>query len=63
MPLVGGMPVLRLVHHVATWVFAAFIPVHVYLAMRADPLERSGSISSIISGGRFVAAGEKFIDE
>jgi Ni/Fe-hydrogenase 1 B-type cytochrome subunit len=62
-PLLGGMPVLRLVHHVATWIFVAFIPIHVYLATRADLIERGGSISSIISGGRFVPAGRKFIDE
>lgn len=62
-PLLGGMPVVRLVHHLATWVFCAFIPIHVYLAMRADLLERGGSISSIFSGGRFVPAGRKFVDE
>jgi len=62
-PLFGGMPVLRFVHHVATWVFLAFIPIHVYLAVRADLLERWGSVSSIISGGRFVPVGQKFIDE
>jgi hypothetical protein len=31
--------------------------------MRADLLERGGDISSIISGGRFVHAGQRFIDE
>jgi Ni/Fe-hydrogenase b-type cytochrome subunit len=62
-PLLGGMPVVRLVHHVSTWVFCAFVPVHVYLAMRADLLERGGTISSIISGGRFVPTGQKFVDE
>lgn len=62
-PLFGGMPVVRFVHHVATWVFFMFIPIHVYLAMRADLLERGGAISSIISGGRFVPADERFVDE
>jgi len=62
-PLFGGMPIVRFVHHVATWVFLSFIPIHVYLAMRADLLERGGAISSIISGGRFVPAGQRFIDE
>ena len=47
----------------STWVFLIFIPIHVYLAMRADVLERSGSISSIITGGRFVPSGRKFVDE
>jgi Ni/Fe-hydrogenase b-type cytochrome subunit len=62
-PLFGGMPVVRFVHHVATWVFCAFVPIHVYLAMRADLLEHGGSISSIISGGRFVRTGRKYVDE
>jgi Ni/Fe-hydrogenase b-type cytochrome subunit len=62
-PLLGGMPVVRFVHHVTTWAFLAFIPIHVYLATRADILERGGSISSIISGGRFVSANQEFEDE
>jgi Ni/Fe-hydrogenase b-type cytochrome subunit len=60
--LFGGMPVVRFIHHVLTWAFLIFIPIHVYLAIRADHLERTGVISSIISGGRFVPADEKFID-
>jgi Ni/Fe-hydrogenase b-type cytochrome subunit len=62
-PLLGGFPVVRFVHHVLTWAFLIFIPIHVYLALRADVLERTGSISSIISGGRFVPADQKFIDD
>ena len=59
----GGMPVVRFVHHVVTWGFLIFIPIHVYLATRADILERAGAISSIISGGRFVQADRHFVDE
>jgi Ni/Fe-hydrogenase b-type cytochrome subunit len=61
--LFGGMPVVRFLHHVLSWVFVIFFPIHLYLAVRADLLERSGVISSIITGGRFVPAREKFIDE
>jgi Ni/Fe-hydrogenase b-type cytochrome subunit len=60
--LFGGMPVVRFIHHVCTWLFLTFIPIHIYLAIRADHLERTGVISSIISGGRFVPAEEKYID-
>lgn len=60
--LFGGMPVVRFIHHVCTWLFLTFIPIHIYLAIRADHLERTGVISSIISGGRFVPADEKYID-
>jgi len=62
-PLFGGMQVVRFVHHVLTWVFVIFFPIHIYLAMRADILEHGGSISSIISGGRFVRSDVKYEDE
>ena len=62
-PLLGGIQIVHFVHHVLTWVFLIFIPVHVYLAIRADLLERTGSISSIISGGRFVPADEDYVDQ
>jgi Ni/Fe-hydrogenase b-type cytochrome subunit len=50
----GGVPVVRLIHHVLTWVVLIFVPIHVYLSLRADFMERSGTISSIVSGGRWV---------
>lgn len=60
--LFGGMQVVRLVHHVLTWFFLIFVPIHIYLAIRADLLERAGTISSIISGGRFVSKDEEYVD-
>lgn len=62
-PLLGGMQVVRFVHHVLMWAFLIFIPIHVYLAIRADNLERTGVISSIVSGGRFVPTDHGFVDE
>ena len=62
-PILGGLQIVRWIHHVLTWVFLIFIPLHVYLAIRADFLERGGSISSIITGGRFVPTGHRFEDE
>ena len=61
--LLGSMQTVRLLHHVLTWYFLIFIPIHVYLAIRSDLLERTGTMSSIVSGGRFVPADEKFIDD
>lgn len=61
-PLLGGLQIVRWIHHVLTWVFLIFIPLHVYLAIRADFLERGGSVSSIITGGRFVPPDHKFED-
>jgi Ni/Fe-hydrogenase b-type cytochrome subunit len=62
-PLLGGLQVVRFVHHVLTWVFLVFAPIHIYLALRADLLERSGTISSIISGGRFVRSDVEYVDQ
>jgi Ni/Fe-hydrogenase 1 B-type cytochrome subunit len=62
-PLMGGMQIVRFVHHVLTWAFLIFIPIHIYLAMRADLLERAGVVSSIITGGRFVDTTHKHIDD
>jgi Ni/Fe-hydrogenase 1 B-type cytochrome subunit len=62
-PGLGGLQTVRFIHHVTTWFFLAFIPMHVYFATRADVMEREGSISSIISGGRFVSAEHRYEDE
>jgi Ni/Fe-hydrogenase b-type cytochrome subunit len=50
----GGVPYIRFLHHVLTWAVLIFIPLHIYFALRADFTDRSGSISSIVSGGRWV---------
>jgi Ni/Fe-hydrogenase 1 B-type cytochrome subunit len=61
--LLGGLQRVRFFHHVLIWAFLIFIPIHIYLAMRADVLERTGTISSIISGGRFVSSSHRYVDE
>ena len=62
-PLFGGIQTARFVHHALTWILIAFIPLHVYLAFRADVVDREGEMSSIFSGGRFVRSDVKFADE
>jgi Ni/Fe-hydrogenase 1 B-type cytochrome subunit len=62
-PLLGGIQVVHFVHHVLTWAFLIFIPIHIYLALRADLLERTGTISSIVSGGRFVRSDVTYVDQ
>lgn len=57
-----GVQYVRLVHLLAMWVFLIFIPIHFYLAIRADTVEREGGISSIVSGGRWCRKGTKFED-
>lgn len=61
--LLGSIQNVRFVHHVLTWVFIIFIPVHIYLTVRADALHREARLSSMISGGRFVRCDMEYVDE
>lgn len=58
-----GIQYVRLIHLFMMWIFLAFIPIHVYLAIRADTVEREGAISSIFSGGRWCRKGTTFEDD
>ena len=57
-----GVQYLRLAHQLIMWIFLAFIPIHVYLSVRADTVEREGALSSIVSGGRWCRKGTRFED-
>lgn len=61
-PLLGGLPYVRLVHHVLTWGFIIFAVLHVYFAIRSDYIERAGGVSSIITGGRYISTDERYED-
>lgn len=50
----GGDANTRFIHHLATWGFAIFIVVHVYLTMWHDWLEGRGEISSMFGGYKFI---------
>ena len=62
-PLLGGAQVARFVHHVLVWFWLIFLPVHVYLTIRADVLHKESRVSSIISGERYVRADVDFVDD
>lgn len=62
-PYFGGVQWVRVIHHALSWFFPTFILVHVYLSIRADVVDRGGMVSSMVSGGRFVDAGERHVDE
>jgi Ni/Fe-hydrogenase b-type cytochrome subunit len=57
-----GAQQVRLLHYVIMWVVILFVPLHVYLSIRADSVDRSGAISSMVSGGRWVRRGAQFED-
>ena len=52
--LLGGDIIVRMVHHVAMWVFILFILVHVYLVFYHDYVEGHGEISSMGGGWKFL---------
>ncbi len=52
--LFGGDIVVRYIHHILTWLFMAFIVVHVYLVLFHDYLEARGEASAMISGFKFI---------
>ncbi len=62
-PMFGGIQNARFAHHALTWILITFIPLHIYLAFRADVMDREGEMSSIFSGGRFVRSDISFEDE
>ncbi len=51
--LVGGLAVVRWIHHIMTWLFILFIVVHIYMAFWYDAVFTEGTVSSMISGRLF----------
>ena len=61
-PLLGGLQGVRVIHHMMTWGFVIFIEMHVYFVLRSDYVERAGSVSSIITGGRYISVDHTYED-
>ncbi|MBE0490953.1 MAG: Ni/Fe-hydrogenase, b-type cytochrome subunit [Sulfurospirillum sp.] len=49
----GGLAMVRQIHHLAMWPIIIFTVVHVYMAVFNSVMGRDGSIDTIISGYRF----------
>jgi len=62
-PYFGGIQNVRIIHHSITWFLLIFIPAHIYLAFRADVIEGGGSVSAMVTGGRFFDSDEEYEDE
>ncbi|MDX2194453.1 MAG: Ni/Fe-hydrogenase, b-type cytochrome subunit [Gemmatimonadales bacterium] len=63
LPVFGGIQNVRLVHHSLTWWFLIFVLTHVYFAFRSDVVEGGGTVSSIVTGGRYFRANRHYEDE
>ncbi len=48
--LMGGLAMVRWIHHILTWCFVLFIVVHIYMAFWYDVMFKQGTVSSMISG-------------
>lgn len=58
-----GIANVRLVHTLGMWTFLVFAIAHVYLGFLSGNMDRDGTISSMVSGGRWARKGVKFNDE
>lgn len=57
-----GVPDTRLIHALLMYVIWAFVIIHIYLAVRADTLERHGGVSSMINGAVWLRRGAQPLD-
>ena len=57
-----GVSTIRMIHALIMFVLWSFVIVHVYLATRADALERHGGVSSMVNGGVWLRRGAKPVD-
>jgi Ni/Fe-hydrogenase 1 B-type cytochrome subunit len=48
--LLGGLAMVRYIHHIFTWLFILFIIVHIYMAFWYDIVLKQGTVSSMIGG-------------
>lgn len=47
---------VHLIHHYVAWFIVLFAIIHIYMATRADLMEKGGEISSMFSGVKFIDA-------
>ena len=54
---------LRLIHYLVMWAFVIFIPLHIYLVIRADNVERDGGLSAMVGGSVWIRRGSAPVDD
>jgi len=52
-PWLYGLPMARLIHHVAMWIVLIFVVLHIYFVTLSALIERVGTFDSIFSGYKF----------
>lgn len=48
--IMGGLAIVRFIHHILTWCFILFIIAHIYMAFWYDVVFKESTISSMVSG-------------
>ena len=51
--LLGGLAIVRYIHHILTWFVILFVVVHIYMAFWYDTVLKQGTVSSMIGGTTF----------
>lgn len=51
--LCGGLANIRMIHHIVTWAFIIFIPVHIYMVVWNSLRYPNGGADAMISGLRY----------
>jgi Ni/Fe-hydrogenase 1 B-type cytochrome subunit len=60
---IGGIQIVRLIHHLCVWWFIIFPIIHIYLVLRKEITEHGGGLSGIVSGGHYIDADVDYVDE
>jgi Ni/Fe-hydrogenase 1 B-type cytochrome subunit len=53
-PLIGGLQIVRWIHHVVMWLLLGFTVHHVYSGVLMSTIEANATMESIFSGYKFV---------
>ena len=51
--MLGGLAMVREIHHIVMWGILIFIPIHIYMAIFNSIMGKEGSMDAIISGYKF----------
>ncbi|MGD8746029.1 MAG: cytochrome b/b6 domain-containing protein, partial [Gammaproteobacteria bacterium] len=51
-PALGGSMETKMWHLLSMWLMLVFVVIHIYMAIRADIMDRESSVSTIFGGWR-----------
>lgn len=57
--MMGGLAMVREIHHIVMWGILIFIPIHIYMAIFNSIMGKEGSMDAIISGYKYTRPDSK----